>query len=106
MTSVFGKVETEKSVINQSNCPLQIAQSDSKTSTNTLERVSANMNLVSIWYGLFWEMKWKDSTGTAKTATNRLMPEHCSGEKIFHHLTEPYATIIEKYKGTIAHMTL
>ncbi|OMP05421.1 xaa-Pro dipeptidase isoform 2 [Corchorus olitorius] len=51
-------------------------------------------------------MKWKDSTGTAKTATNRLIPEHCSAVNILHHFTDPYAINIAKYNGTIAHITL
>jgi len=107
MTSVLGKVAIEKRVMSQSNPPLKkTTHADSRTRTKTFERVSASMNLVSIWYGLFWAMKWKDSTGTAKTATNLLIPEHCSGVNILYRLTDPYATSIAKYRGTIAHMTL
>ncbi|KAK2967839.1 hypothetical protein RJ640_001781 [Escallonia rubra] len=47
------------------------------------------MNLKFIAYGLLVEMKWNDSIGMAKIATKRLMPEHWSGENIYHHRTEP-----------------
>jgi hypothetical protein len=54
MTSVLGKVAIEKRVMSQSNPPLKkITHIDSRTRTKTFERVSAIMNLVSIWYGLF-----------------------------------------------------
>lgn len=83
MTRVLGKVAMEKRVMSQSNPPWEKpAHKERIRSTRTFERVSASMNLVSIWYGLFWEMKWKERTGTAKTATKRLIPEHCSGVKI------------------------
>lgn len=51
-------------------------------------------------------MKWKERIGTAKTETKRLIPEHCSAVKIFHHLTEPQATNMAKQSGAIAHITL
>ncbi|OAY79703.1 hypothetical protein ACMD2_19401 [Ananas comosus] len=51
-------------------------------------------------------MKWKDRRGTAKMATNRLIPEHWSGEKIPHHRTDPYARIIATYSGTTAASTV
>jgi hypothetical protein len=50
-------------------------------------------------------MKWKDSSGTAKSATKRLIPEHWSGEKMRHHRTDPYARIIATYNGTTAVIT-
>lgn len=92
MTSVLGKVASEKSVMSQSKEPdleKKMAQRERKKRTSSLERVSAMMNFVSIWYGLFREMKWKERTGTAKTATKRLIPEHWSGVNILHHFTEP-----------------
>lgn len=50
ITSILGKVATENKVMTQSNPPLKkIPQIDNTTSTIILERVSANMNLVSIW---------------------------------------------------------
>jgi len=108
MTRVLGRVAREKRVMSHSREPLakKRVQSERRRSTRSLESVSAMMNLVFIWYGLFIEMKWKESTGMAKTATNRFMPEHCSGLNILHHFTEPYATSIAKYKGTMAHITL
>lgn len=39
-------------------------------------KVSAAMKRKFISYGLFVEMKWKERSGTANTATKRLMPEH------------------------------
>ena len=50
-------------------------------------------------------MKWKESSGTAKTATKRLMPEHWSGVKMPHHRTDPYARNMATYSGTIAART-
>jgi hypothetical protein len=57
-------------------------------------------------YGSLLEMKWKESSGTAKTATKRLIPAHCSGVSTPHHRTEPYARIIATYRGTTAHSTV
>ena len=39
--------------------------------------------------GLLVEMKWKERSGTPKSATKRLIPEHWSGVKIRHQRTEP-----------------
>ena len=39
--------------------------------------------------GLLVEMKWKERSGTAKSAMKQLIPEHWSGVKIRHQRTEP-----------------
>lgn len=91
ITSVFGSVEREKIVIIHSRQPflVKLVQKNRTTSMMIFCRVSAAMKRKFISYGLFVDMKWKDKRGTAKMATKRLMPEHWSGEKIFHQRTEP-----------------
>uniref|UniRef100_J3LH03 Uncharacterized protein n=1 Tax=Oryza brachyantha TaxID=4533 RepID=J3LH03_ORYBR len=107
MTSVLGSVESEKSVMVHSRLPrrLRWLHAVSMASTISFCSVSAAMNRRFIVYGLLVEMKWNDSSGTANSATKRLIPEHWSGVKMRHHFTDPYASIIATYNGTIAVIT-
>ena len=91
MTRVFGRDESENKVMDHSREPLELVLDQIANATKTMSfwRVSAAMNLKFIAYGLLVDMKWKERRGTANKATNRLMPEHWSGLKIFHHFIEP-----------------
>lgn len=89
-TSVLGRVEREKRVMAQSPLPPKKARQRKRRMRMTnFWRVSAAMKPKFMVYGSLDEMKWKERTGTANTATKRLIPEHWSGVKIFHHFTEP-----------------
>ena len=94
MTSVLGSVEREKSVMLQSRLRTEDAKgrrAAKRRSARTMSfwSVSAARKRRFIWKGLLMEMKWKERSGTAKSATKRLMPEHWSGVKMRHQRTEP-----------------
>ncbi|BAT15776.1 Os12g0133850, partial [Oryza sativa Japonica Group] len=104
MTRVLGRVEREKRVMSQSRDPRaeRRHQSARRARTMSFWSVSAARKRRFMAKGLLVEMKWKERSGTAKSATKRLMPEHWSGEKMRHHRTEAYASVIATYNGTTA----
>nr|GEW71249.1 probable auxin efflux carrier component 1c [Tanacetum cinerariifolium] len=73
--------DSEKMVIAQSKLPFldKLVQRNKTISVNIFDTQSAAMNLRFILYGLILDMNSKDNNGTAKMATNLLIPPHCCG---------------------------
>jgi hypothetical protein len=96
MTRVLGSVEREKSVMLLSRPRRRRGSGQRREEARARSARTASFWSVSaarkrrfMAKGLLVEMKWKERSGTAKSATKQLMPEHWSGVKMRHQRTEP-----------------